>query len=265
MYISIGQGENTEVIGIARDITERKRMEQQLQLAGRLAAVGELAAGVAHELNNPLAAIQGYSQLLVSRNDLDALAKKDIETIYREALRASKITKNLLSFARRHEPEKRYISINETVEKTLELRVHQMKVNNIELVTELQPDLPNTMADFYQLQQVFMNIAVNAEQAMADAHGKGKLIVRTQKVDDMIQISFIDNGPGIAEENLKKIYDPFFTTKDVGKGTGLGLSICYGIVDAHKGRLYAGSKPGEGASFFVELPIIQDGQQGQGG
>jgi PAS domain S-box-containing protein len=254
-------GEPVGYVAVSRDITERKRMEQQLQSAGRLAAVGELAAGVAHELNNPLAAIQGYSQLLVSRNDLDELTKKDVDTIYREALRASKITKNLLSFARRHEPEKRYISINETVEKTLELRAHQMKVGNIELVTELQPDLPNTMADFYQLQQVFMNIVVNAEQAMSEAHGRGKLIVRTQKSGDVLQVSFIDNGPGISEENLKRIFDPFFTTKDVGKGTGLGLSICYGIVEAHKGRLYARSKPGEGASFFVEIPIVSDGQQ----
>jgi two-component system cell cycle sensor histidine kinase/response regulator CckA len=261
----IGQGNNTEVIGIARDITERKRMEQQLQLAGRLAAVGELAAGVAHELNNPLTAIQGFAQLLTSRKDLDEVTRKDVDIIYREALRASKITKNLLSFARRHEPEKRLISINEVVEKTLGLRQHQMKVNNIELATELQPDLPDTMADFYQMQQVFMNIVVNAEQAMSDANGGGKLVVRTQELDNFIQVSFADNGPGISEENLKRIFDPFFTTKDVGKGTGLGLSISYGIVQAHGGRIYARSKPGEGATFFVEIPIVGDAVKEQGG
>jgi PAS domain S-box-containing protein len=252
------------------DITERKRMEEekqkmeeQLRLAGRLAAVGELAAGVAHELNNPLAAIQGYSQFLSSSNNLDEATKKDVETIYREALRASKITQNLLSFARRHEPEKRLISLNEVLEKTIELRAHPLKVGNIELVTELAPDLPKTMADFYQLQQVFVNIINNAEQAMAAAHGKGKLVIKTEKSNGMIQITFTDDGPGISEENMKRIFDPFFTTKEVGKGTGLGLPICYGIAKAHGGRIYAKSKVGEGATFTVEIPIVSEGQSTQ--
>lgn len=249
------------------DITERKkaeeekqRMEGQLLLAGRLAAVGELSAGVAHELNNPIAAIQGFAQLLTSRNDLDETMKNDLGIIYREAQRAAKITQNLLSFARRHEPEKNLISLNEVIEKTLELRAHQMKVNNIELVVDFAADLPKTMADFFQMQQVFVNIINNAEQAMVGAHGKGRLVVKTQKVGDMIQISFADDGPGIPEENMKRIFDPFFTTKEVGKGTGLGLSICYGLVEAHGGRIYARSKLGEGATFVVEIPIVAEGQ-----
>ncbi|HUV51963.1 MAG TPA: ATP-binding protein, partial [Dehalococcoidia bacterium] len=225
-----------------------------------LAAVGELAAGVAHELNNPIAAVQGYAQLLAAKKDVDESVKKDLDVIYREAQRAGKITKNLLSFARRHEPENRFISINETLEKTLELSAHQMKINNIEIEVELAPDLPRTMADFYQMQQVFVNIINNAEQAMLESHGKGKLIVGTRKSGDMIQITFKDDGPGIAEENLKKIFDPFFTTKEVGKGTGLGLSICYGLVEAHNGRLYARSKLGEGATFIVELPVVPEEQ-----
>jgi PAS domain S-box-containing protein len=252
------------------DVTERKRaeeekqkMEEQLRLAGRLAAVGELAAGVAHELNNPLAAIQGYSQFLSSSNNLDVDTRKDVETIYREALRASKITQNLLSFARRHEPEKKFISLNEVIEKTVELRAHPLEVGNIELVTELAPDLPKTMADFYQLQQVFVNLINNAEQAMAAAHGKGKLVIKTQKSNGMIQVMFTDDGPGIPEENINRIFDPFFTTKEVGKGTGLGLSICYGIVEAHGGRIYAKSKVGEGATFIVEIPIVSEGQSTQ--
>ncbi len=249
------------------DITERKkaegekqRMEEQLLLAGRLAAVGELSAGVAHELNNPIAAIQGFAQLLTARNDLDETTKKDLSIIYREAQRAAKITQNLLSFARRHEPEKQLISLNEVVEKTLELRAHQMKVNNIEVVVDFAADLPKTMADFFQMQQVFVNILNNAEQAMVEAHGKGRLVVKTQKVGDMVQISFADDGPGILEENMKRIFDPFFTTKEVGKGTGLGLSICYGLVEAHGGRIYARSKLGEGATFVVEIPIVSEGQ-----
>jgi signal transduction histidine kinase len=250
------------------DITERRKaeeekksMEEQLRLAGRLAAVGELSAGVAHELNNPLAAIQGYAQFLTMNKELEEGVKKDVDIIYREALRASKITQNLLSFARQHEPSKSYISLNDVLDKALELRTHQMKVNNIELVKELAPDLPNTMADFYKMQQVFLNVVVNSEQAMTDAHGRGKLTVRSSRTDGLIQMSFTDDGPGISEENMKKIFDPFFTTKEVGKGTGLGLSICYGIVESHGGRLYARSKLGEGTTFFVEIPIVAEGQQ----
>ena len=250
-----------------RDITERKmmeedkrRLEEQLLLAGRLAAVGELAAGVAHELNNPIAAIQGYSQLLTGRNDLDETMKNDLGIIYREAQRAAKITQNLLSFARRHEPEKHPISINEVIENDLEMQAHHMKVNNIELEVELDPDLPKTMADFHQMQQVFMNIINNAEQAMLETHGKRRLLIKTQRSGKMVQITFADNGPGISEENLKRIFDPFFTTKEVGKGTGLGLSICYGLVEAHGGRIYARSKLGQGATVVVEMPIVSQNQ-----
>src|SRR4030042_1181273 len=118
------------------------------------------------------------------------------------------------------------------------------------------------MADFYQMQHVFTNIVVNAEQAMAEAHGRGRLVVKSEKAGDMIRVSFTDDGPGISEDNLKRIFDPFFTTKEVGKGTGLGLSICFGIVENHGGRIYARSKLGEGATFVVEIPIASDGQQG---
>lgn len=255
------------IVCIARDITELKkveeekqRIEQQLNLAGRLAAVGELAAGVAHELNNPLAAIQGFAQLLTSGDDLDETTRKDLETIYREAQRASRITQNLLSFARRHKPEKSFISINDAVTKSLDLHAYRMKVNNIEVSLELDPSLPKTMADFYQLQQVFMNIINNAVQAMAEIPRKGRLCIETKKVGQIIRITFADNGPGIPEENLKRIFDPFFTTKEVGKGTGLGLSICYGIIREHNGHLYAISKFGEGATFVVEIPIITSSQ-----
>ena len=250
-----------------RDVTkdrrmeeEKQRLEEELLLAGRLAAVGELAAGVAHELNNPLAAIQGFAQLLTKSTDLNEATKKDLDTIYRVAQRAARITQNLLSFARKHKPEKQLISINEALEKTLELRAYEMKANNIELSGQLQPDLPLTIADFYQVQQVFMNIIINAEQAMVEAHGKGKLVIKTRIVGNSIQITFTDDGPGISEENLDRIFNPFFTTKEVGKGTGLGLSICYGIVQTHGGRIYAKSKLGKGATFVVEIPIISEGQ-----
>ena len=267
MGTRIEYGDKPAILASVRDITERKRMEEdkgkmeeQLHLAGRLAAVGELASGVAHELNNPIAAIQSFAQFLTARKDLDETLRKDLDTIYRESQRAAKITQNLLSFARRHEPEKHLISINEAIEKTLELQAHPMKVNNIELMLELDPELPKTLADFHQLQQVFMNIMNNAEQAMLEAHGKGRLEVKTQKVGSMIRISFADNGPGIPEENMKRIFDPFFTTKEVGKGTGLGLSICYGLVEAHGGRIYARSKLGQGATFVIEIPVVSENQ-----
>jgi two-component system NtrC family sensor kinase len=261
----IPESDPVELVALGHDITERKhaeeeklRLEEQLGLAGRLATVGELAAGVAHELNNPLAAIQGFAQLLTAKDGLDDDTKKGVQTIYKEAQRAARITTNLLSFARRHETEKSYISINEALEKTLELRAHQLKLNNIELVREFQPSLPKTMADFQQMQQVFINIINNAEQAMLEAHGKGRLIVRTQAEDRMAKITFADDGPGISKENLNRIFDPFFTTKEVGKGTGLGLSICYGLVQAHSGRIYARSKLGQGATFVVEIPIVSN-------
>jgi len=254
-----------ELVGVARDITEHKKaeeekqkMEEQLQLAGRLAAVGELAAGIAHELNNPLAAVQAFAEFLTEKQDLDDTIKDDIQTIYQESQRAAKITSNLLSFARKRKPEKRFISINEALEKSLELHSYRLKVNNIEVVKELHPSLLWTMADFHQMQQVFVNIITNSEQSMTKAHGKGKLIVKTQKKDNVIQITFSDDGPGISEEDLKSIFNPFFTTKEVGEGTGLGLSICYGIVQEHGGSLYAKSKLGDGATFIVELPIVQE-------
>ncbi len=235
---------------------EKQRMEEQLQITGRLAAVGELTAGVAHELNNPLAAIQAYAELLSDKDDLDETTKSDAETIYKEAQRASRITSNLLSFARRYKPEKGLISINDVLGKSLELHAYRMRVNNIEIVTDLAPDLPMLMADFHQMQQVFVNIITNAEQAMTEAHGRGSLHVRTQIAGETIQITFTDSGPGISKDNLKRIFDPFFTTKDVGEGTGLGLSICYGIVQEHSGHIYAKSKVDEGTTFVVEIPVI---------
>ena len=258
------QGRPAILVSI-RDITEQKkvegakrRLEEQLQLSSRLAAIGELSAGVAHEINNPLTAIKGFSELLLARYDLDEAVKSDVKAIFKEVQRAIKVTQDMLSFARRHEPEKCFISINEALAKNLDLYACHMKTNNIDMVVEFDPELPKTMADFYQLQQVFMNIVINAEQAMSEAHGRGKLTVKTQRSDGMIQVIFADDGPGISEENMKRIFDPFFTTKEIGKGTGLGLSICYGLVEAHGGRIYARSRAGQGTSFIVEIPIVSE-------
>jgi PAS domain S-box-containing protein len=253
--------------GISRNVTERKRMEQErlqleqkAQFASRLASVGEMASGIAHEINNPLTGVIGYAQLLL-QEDLPENIRKDVETINDGAKRVANVIQRLLAFARQSEPQRTYVNINDVVATTLELRGYHLQTSNIEVTTELPPDLPLTVADAGQLQQVFLNLIVNAETEMKLARGSGKLIVKTQQVDNVIRISFKDDGPGIAEENLEKIFDPFFTTRQVGQGTGLGLSVCYGIVLQHGGRIYAESKSGKGALFIVELPMITEDKQ----
>ena len=260
------EGKMTILISV-RDITkqkhseqEKERMEQQILLSGRLAAVGELAAGIAHELNNPLCSVQAFAELLATDADLPKEVKSDIDMIYKEAQRAARITSNLLSFSRRHHPEKRLVSINDVILKSLELHEYRMKVNNIDINLELELELPQTMADYHQLQQIFVNIVTNAEQAMTDSHRKGNLNVKTEAADEIIRISFTDDGPGILEENIDRIFDPFFTTKEVGKGTGLGLSICFGLVRSHDGTLFAENNAAGGATFVIELPVISEEQ-----
>jgi signal transduction histidine kinase len=246
-------------VAITEDITERKKMEEQLIITDRLASIGELAAGIAHELNNPLTGVIGLSQLLAER-DLPEDVKEDLKLVYSEAQRAAGVVKNMLTFAREHPPAKELLSINDVISKVLELRAYEQRVSNIEVVKHLAPDLPQIMGDYFQLQQVFLNIVINAEQIMTEVHGKGTLMITTQTTGDIVTASFADDGPGIPKENLGHIFDPFFTTKEVGKGTGLGLSICHGIISAHGGRIYAESEPGKGATFIVELPLSQEEQ-----
>jgi signal transduction histidine kinase len=161
----------------------------------------------------------------------------------------------MLSFARKRPPLKQLTSINAIVEDVLKLRVHEQKMTNITVLCKLATDLPRIMVDYAQMQQVFINIILNAEQAMVGAHGKGVLVITTERAGGNIRISFSDDGPGIEAQNLRRIFDPFFTTKEIGKGTGLGLSISYGMVTAHNGVIYARSEYGKGATFFIELPI----------
>ena len=242
------------ILDVVRDITERKQMQEQLIVADRLATLGELISGVAHELNNPLTSIIGFAQLLLAK-DIPGGIKADLKVIYEEAERTSKVVRNLLTFARKHEPEKKPVNLNEAIKVVLALRTYEQKVHNIQTSTQFAPDLPEIVADGFQLQQVFLNIIVNAEHFMTSAHGGGNLIITTERVGDNIRASFTDDGAGIPQENLSRLFDPFFTTKEVGKGTGLGLSICYGIVTEHGGSIYAESEPGKGATFIVELPI----------
>ncbi|MCX6010303.1 MAG: PAS domain S-box protein, partial [Chloroflexi bacterium] len=236
------------------DITEQKKQSERLMMTDRLASLGELASGTAHELNNPLTSIIGFSQLLMEREVPDDI-REDLKLINSEAQRAASVTKNLLTFARKHAPVKQRNHINNIIEDVLKLRTYEHKLNAIEVERQLDPDLPEIMVDYFQMQQVFMNILINAEYFMTAAHNRGTLTITTKKQNNTVMISIADDGPGIPPENLKRIFDPFFTTKEAGKGTGLGLSICHGILTEHGGQIYARSQPGKGATIFVELPI----------
>jgi len=246
------------------DVTERKQAEErekelqrELYLASRLAAIGELAAGVAHQINNPLTGVLGFSQRLLKKST-DPETNQALKRIYAEAERAARVVQNLLTFARRRQPQKQYSDINEILESALELQAYELTTSNIEVVTDLAPGLPEIMLDFYQIEEVFLNIVLNAEQALTEAKGGGKLIIKTEEMKEYIRTTFSDNGPGIPAEHLDKIFDPFFTTKGEKGGTGLGLSVCHGIISEHGGKIYAKSKPGKGATFFVELPLAHN-------
>jgi two-component system NtrC family sensor kinase len=211
-------------------------------------------SGVAHELNNPLTGIMGFAQLLLLR-DLDDQSRKQVETIYAEAERASKIVSNLLTFARRRKAQKEPANLNTLIERVLELRNYDLRVRNIDVQLALDSSLPETMVDTNQIQQVFLNVVINAEQAMKDGE-TGTLRIATRTSGRNVTVSFEDSGAGMSEETVRRIFDPFFTTKDAGEGTGLGLTISYGIIEDHGGRIWAESEPRRGTRFVVELPIV---------
>jgi two-component system NtrC family sensor kinase len=256
-------GEAVGHITIVRDITERKGMQEQLMLTDRLASIGELASGIAHELNNPLTSVIGFSQLLMERDIADDF-KEDLKLVHSEAQRAAGIVKNLLTFARKHAPVKQLTQINSVIEDVLRLRAYEQKVNNIEVSKKFITDLPEVMVDHFLIRQVFLNLVINAEYFMAAEHNKGVLTITTESTGNTVRVLIADDGPGISKENLNRIFNPFFTTKEVGKGTGLGLSICHGIVAEHGGSLHARSQLGKGATFVVELPIDGAGPKGGG-
>ncbi len=239
-----------------RDISRRKALEKQLLQAEKLSALGQLISGVAHELNNPLTSITGYAQLVLE-TDLEPQTRSDLERILEEADRSARIVKNLLTFARQHRPEKRLVNVNQIIESVLSLQAYQLRVDNIVVTTDLDENLPPILLDSYQIQQVLFNVITNAHQAMVSYRGAGHLHVSSQLARDgeVVWIIIRDNGPGIPPEIVGHIFDPFFTTKDVGEGTGLGLSICYGIMKEHDGDIWVESEVGQGATFFIELPV----------
>ncbi len=248
--------------GVARDITERKQMEaerneleKKAQLATRLGVIGEMASGIVHEINNPLTSVIGFTEMLAQK-ELPEDAKEYVRIINSEGKRVASIASRLLNFSRHQNPGTEYTNINKLIEATLELQQYEMTSGNIKITTKLDPHLPRTMADPGQMQQVFLNILLNARTAMRLAHGGGKLLINTKAMDNTIQISFKDDGPGIAKKNLQRIFDPFFTTRKSGEGTGLGLSICQNIIATHDGTIYARSKLGKGATFIIKLPVV---------
>ncbi len=248
-------GRPSGALFVIHDVTRERIIKRQMEQTERLSALGQIVAGVAHELNNPLTSVLGFGQLLLN-GPLNDEARKDVERIVQQARRMSRIVQNLLTFAREREPEWTAADLNAVIRQVIEMREHELSVGNIQVTLELAEDLPVMRADPYQLQQVFFNLVLNAEQAMREAHQGGRLTVRTSLSSDgeWVRAEVIDDGPGIPPQNLKRIFDPFFTTKEVGKGTGLGLSVCYGIVEEHGGRIWAESEYGKGATFIVELP-----------
>jgi signal transduction histidine kinase len=260
-YLKKGQVDGELLMRTIRYAIERKRakeregqLQMQIDLSRRLVSVGVMTTGVAHEVNNPLAKIIGFTELLMQK-DIPEEAREEVETINENAHQVAEIVQNLLAFAQEQELERKHIDINEVIQATLNMRAYALEMSNIRVATQLDPELPQALADEGQLKQVFLNLITNSETEMKAAHGEGNLLIKTGVIDGAIQIAFADDGPGISEENLWYLFVPFFTTRGLGKGTGLGLSICYGIISQYGGRIYAKSEVGKGATFFVELPI----------
>jgi PAS domain S-box-containing protein len=245
-----------EIVGVARDITKRKKMEEQLMMQDRLASLGQLTSGMAHELNNPLTSIINFSTLLLKK-DLDEDTRQDIETINEEAQRIAGSVKNLVTFSRKQPLQKQLTNINDTIRKVLDMRKYEQQVNNIKVITNYDPNLPLVLANAPQLEQVFFNITINAEYFMVEANKQGVLEITTKKDGNNVCAVFTDNGPGISPENQKRLFSPLFSTKEAGKGTGLSMSISRGIVLEHNGRLYIDDKTGKGATFVIELPASE--------
>jgi signal transduction histidine kinase/CheY-like chemotaxis protein len=231
---------------------ELRAAQEQLLQSEKLASIGQLAAGVAHEINNPMGVILGFAQGILKTLPKDNSLRKPLSTIERESLRCKRIVQNLLDFARHSESTPHLTNINELINTSCELVEHQISLQNVKLVKNYDPALPPIMTDPNQLQQVFINIMLNAYQAMPDG---GTLHITTRTVGSELQVTFADMGTGIPPEKIQNIFDPFFTTKEVGEGTGLGLSVSYGIVKAHGGNIGVESQVGKGTAFVIKLPL----------
>src|SRR5215831_3845698 len=248
-----GDGKISGVIVSVRDITIERKLEQQIVESERLAAMGAMIGGVAHELNNPLTSILGVSELLQD-TETNETARKQLGILQQQARRAAEIVQNLTYFSRPPAPGKSRISLAEVVERTLNLHAYSLRKNNITVDFLKEAGMPYALGDQHQLMQVFLNLIVNAEQAIREARDKGTLRIRIGKGDGTVWVSFQDDGAGISKENMASIFDPFYTTKRPGRGTGLGLSICKSVMKEHNGTVEAANSPDGGAVFTVTLP-----------
>ncbi len=247
------QGTVTSIILVLTDITDSAVLRDKLVHAEKMAAVGQLVSGVAHEVNNPLTAILGFADLLMENPELPETARKDLRVILQEAQRTKQIVQNLLSFARQMPPQRNPLQLNLILRRTIQLRSYDFTNHGVDVIEHLDEELPEVIGDAQQLQQVFLNILNNAYDAVHEVGRSSRIEIMTTKSGDAVEVSFSDNGKGISHPD--KIFDPFFTTKEVGKGTGLGLSICYGIVKEHGGEILCHNNiAGQGATFIVRLP-----------
>jgi len=247
------QGNVASIVVVMSDVTDTALLQAKLVYAEKLASLGQLVSGVAHEVNNPLTAILGFADLLMENDDLPETARKDLRVILQEAQRTKQIVQNLLSFARQMPPQRKPVQLNSILRRTLQLRAYDFHSHGIEVTEQLDQDLPPVIGDSHQLQQVFLNILNNAYDAVRETGRPARIEIMTARSGNFVEVSFRDNGHGISHPD--RIFDPFFTTKEVGKGTGLGLSICYGIVHEHGGEILCHNNPNaDGATFIVRLP-----------
>ncbi len=250
-------GQVSSVVVVMTDVTDSAMLRAKLMHAEKMAAVGQLVSGVAHEVNNPLTAILGFTDLLMENPELPESAKRDLRVILQEAQRTKQIVQNLLSFARQMPPQRRSVQLNVILQRTVHLRSYDFISHGIDVVERLDESLPEVIGDAHQLQQVFLNILNNAYDAVRETTRPARIEIMSARVGAFVELSFSDNGLGVTDP--ERIFDPFFTTKDVGKGTGLGLSICYGIVREHGGEIACHNNlDSEGATFIVRLPIASE-------
>ena len=251
------QGIVTSIVVVLTDITDSAMLQSKLIHAEKMAAVGQLVSGVAHEVNNPLTAILGFADLLMENPEVSEGARKDLRVILQEAQRTKQIVQNLLSFARQMPPQRKPVQLNGILRRTVQLRAYDFNSHGVEIIEHLDESLPPVVGDSHQLQQVFLNIMNNAYDAVRETGRPARIQIMTASLGTYVEVSFRDNGHGISQPD--RIFDPFFTTKEVGKGTGLGLSICYGIVREHGGEILCHNNTGgEGATFIVRLPAVSE-------
>ena len=255
--ISAEDGPVTSVVVVMTDVTDSAMLQSKLVHAEKMAAVGQLVSGVAHEVNNPLTAILGFTDLLLENPDLPEHARRDLKVILQEAQRTKQIVQNLLSFARQMPPQRHPVQLNGILRRTVQLRAYDFNSHGVEVREQLDEALPEIVGDAHQLQQVFLNILNNAYDAVRGSGRKARIEIASARAGSWVEVSFRDNGTGIRDQ--ERIFDPFFTTKEVGKGTGLGLSICYGIVREHGGEILCHNNPdSEGATFVVRFPLAAE-------